>query len=180
VLFTLATLAILSYATYKILVPSKQTKEAELKYILITAYHSIDPSVGKLLGVQSLQDVMDVMTQIEYRKDTVDDIKSPELTLKRGYGDCKDLSVLSASLLAYIGIEPSMMIMYNDTPIAHIVTFFYCDRKNAYYVFDNNAVLTTDSIEEYVVESKYTDYMYIGECPTCLSESSQQIIGIYQ
>ena len=123
----------------------------------------IDPAVGKQAKVSTLQDIIELMSTIKYKKDTGDETKLPEKTLNDGYGDCEDLSVLSASLLAYIGIEPSMLMMYNDSEIAHLVTYFYCPKENAYCVFDNNEFKKVFDIHHYINELGYDKYIYIGE-----------------
>jgi len=48
-----------------------------------------------------------VRSQIQYVLDPagVEMIQSPDVTLRRGYGDCDDLSILAASLLSAVGVD---------------------------------------------------------------------------
>ena len=114
-----------------------------------------NPEIAKELGVESLIDAIELIRSMNYYPDTFDYTKTPEETIKAGGGDCEDLSVLSYSLLMYlyqtgkIKHKPEIAIAYDDfNPEAHAFVYFYCPRCNEYYIFSNNVVFRSPSVEE--------------------------------
>jgi len=123
-----------------------------------------DPQIAEKLNIVSTTQVVDLMKSLKYIPDTGDSTQTPEETVQIGGGDCEDLSVLSYSLLDYLGLNPGIAIAYSpDDPEAHAFTFFYCESCGEYYIFSNNEVFKTDSIEE---ASSMLGYDYVIYTPT--------------
>lgn len=82
-----------------------------------------------------------VVDRVKYMPDiagNVESIKSARQTLQDKYGDCDDLSILFASILAVCGFEPYFCLANYDTTqetFSHIYVVAYDDKENR-YVFD--------------------------------------------
>lgn len=69
----------------------------------------------------------------------IESIKSAEVTLSDGYGDCDDLSILYASMLGVLGYEPKFVLATyntNETQFSHI--YVECIAKNYGYKGNTN------------------------------------------
>jgi len=92
-----------------------------------------------LLAAHNIFSLDDYITWLEnsavYKEDADRDIwSSPEVTLLRGYGDCEDLSFLSAKVIGYFGY-PSKVLAHEQDGNAHVITIF--EKNGAINVFDN-------------------------------------------
>jgi hypothetical protein len=68
-------------------------------------------------------------------------------TLKRGYGDCKNLSILSAKILQMLNYQP-ILIGYTTSDTGHLFTAFFKDGHMN--IFDNTTyqVTSAKTVEE--------------------------------
>lgn len=66
--------------------------------------------------------------------------ESWQATIKRGFGDCKNLSVLSSNVLKYFGYKP-LILGYKNAEGGHMFTAFYKDGTLS--IFDNTDYTAT-------------------------------------
>lgn len=77
------------------------------------------------------------ISYIPDKEGKTESIKDARTTLRDEYGDCDDLSILSASILAVLGYEPFFVISKypESNNFTHVYTAVYVKGKR--YVFDN-------------------------------------------
>lgn len=120
-----------------------------------------DPSIGEELGIESVNQIYDLIQTIEYRPDVFDTVQSPRELLESKKGDCEDFSVLTYSLLQYLGLNPGIAIAYTPgDPEAHAFTYFYCQNCNEYYIFSNRDLFKATSVEEAANILGFTNVIY--------------------
>lgn len=82
-----------------------------------------------------------VKQHVKYIKDNagnIEHVKNARRTLSDGFGDCEDLSILTASILACFDYKPFFVLANynaNDTTFTHVYTVVYVNGKR--FVFDN-------------------------------------------
>lgn len=97
----------------------------------------LNPTGDKYAFIKRLFDW--VCTHVKYKLDAAGDeeIWSPELTYKKGVGDCKKMTTLIASVLKCAGIEPVLKhVGYKDSANTHIYVIVPFPDLNNYLVVD--------------------------------------------
>jgi len=97
----------------------------------------LNPTGDKYAFIKRLFDW--VCTHVKYKLDAAGDeeIWSPELTYKKGIGDCKKMTTLIASVLKCAGIEPVLKhVGYKDSANTHIYVIVPFPDLNNYLVVD--------------------------------------------
>lgn len=97
----------------------------------------LNPTGDKYAFIKRLFDW--VCTHVKYKLDAAGDeeIWSPELTYKKGIGDCKKMTTLIASVLKCAGIEPVLKhVGYKDSNNTHIYVIVPFPDLNNYLVVD--------------------------------------------
>lgn len=101
-------------------------------------------------------------THLHYIKDAPDDNwAAPEETIKKGGGDCEDLSFLHAAVLKYFGYEPRVLAQ-GIAKQAHVFCMF--KRNGKLSVFDNINYVDTqltnfDQVNNYLKQNIHNDYL---------------------
>jgi len=135
-----------AYLLYLTLKPT----EAKLKQKLVEIKSKTEPSIGKKLKIESVKQIQQLLQTIKYRPDVFDKVQTPEELLQSKEGDCEDFSVLTYSLLDYLGLNPGIAIAYTPgDPEAHAFVFYKCPYcENKYYIFSNKDLFEASSVEE--------------------------------
>jgi len=150
---TLAFLAML----YKALQPIEKSLKSKIKELK----SKTDPSIAEKLNIESITQLKDLLNQIQYIPDLFDRVQTPEELLESKKGDCEDFTVLTYSILKYLGYNPGIAIAFNyDDPEAHAFTYFYCPNCNEYYIFSNKDIFTAKSVEEAANILGYSNVIY--------------------
>lgn len=98
----------------------------------LDAYSDVSAKFNAIVGY--------VQKHVSYTQDIagrVESIKSANITLSDGYGDCDDLSILFASMLGVLGYEAKFVLANykaTDTQFSHIYVECYIENKR--FVFD--------------------------------------------
>ncbi len=116
----------------------------------------------KTQNIRSLEDYARwLFLNIQYRKDTGEDRWArPEETLRRGFGDCEDLTFLNQAVLKALGIQ-AHAVAFSRPGYGHAFCAF--KMNGAFAVFDNTQLILTqaDSFEEiveYVGQKEHPKY----------------------
>jgi hypothetical protein len=122
----------------------------ELHNRIIGIKELAEPEIGDKLKIESTKQIFELIKKIEYREDITDTTRRPSETIKLGWGDCEDLSLLAYSLFEYLELSnPNIAILYNEDDIeAHAIAYFWCDYCCEYYIVSNNTYFKAPSIEQ--------------------------------
>ena len=139
----------------KALQPKQHTLYKKLKEIK----SKTDPSIGSSLNIKSIDDIKQIVSSITYRPDILDKVQTPYEVIQLKVGDCEDFSVLTYSLLKYLGYNPGIAISFNQgDPEAHAFTYVLINDK--YYIFSNKDFFEASSVEEAANMLGFTNVIY--------------------